>query len=74
MNYLLFSHLLEQSKPLTLVTLDILHFRHFGCGFAALGILLCLIFDFAFYELFCKYGQHITWKEFYGEVAYISYS
>ena len=36
-NYLLFSHLLEQSKPLTLVTLDILHFRHFGCGYAALG-------------------------------------
>ena len=35
-NYLLFSHLLEQSKPLTLVTLDILHFRHFGCGYAAL--------------------------------------
>ena len=26
-----------ESKPLTLVTLDILHFRHFGCGFAVLG-------------------------------------
>ena len=37
MNYLLFSHLLEQSKPLTLVTLGILHFRHFGYGYAALG-------------------------------------
>ena len=36
MNYLLFSHLLEQSKPLTLVTLGILHFRHFSCGSAAL--------------------------------------
>ncbi|MCR4320238.1 MAG: hypothetical protein NUV74_07915, partial [Candidatus Brocadiaceae bacterium] len=31
--------ILEQSKPLTLVTLDILHFRHFGCGYAALGCL-----------------------------------
>jgi len=36
---LLFSHLLEQSKPLTLVTLGILHFRHFGCGSAALWYL-----------------------------------
>ena len=38
-NYLLFSHLLEQSKLLTLVTLGILHFRHFGCGYAALGFM-----------------------------------
>ena len=44
-NYLLFSHLLEQSKPLTLVTLDILHFSHFGCGYAALMSIVSFVTD-----------------------------